>query len=217
MHLASRAAGARSRFISIINSASAVGYRRRDIAMATRDNDLRIRPGRINHGNRGARRPKSFVGEVMRAARKAGHAGRSFDNAGGTKGRSTFGRGRRAALALSLRSPGRRVVIMTRIVRHRGKRFTAAPLAKHLTYLKREGVTRDGDDARMFDANSDRANDRAFSERCADDRHHFRFTVSPEDATEMTDLRTFTRELMMDAERDLRHKTGLGRGRSLEH
>jgi type IV secretory pathway VirD2 relaxase len=44
---------------------------------------------------------------------------------------------------------------------------------------------------------------KAFAERCEGDRHHFRFTVSPEDAGEMTDLRAFTRELMSDAERDL--------------
>src|ERR1700680_4789616 len=36
-----------------------------------------------------------------------------------------------------------------------------------------------------------------------DDRHYFRFIVSPEDAAELDSLRTFTRELMADAERDL--------------
>ena len=171
--------------------------------MAMRDDDLRIRPGRIQHGNRGAKRPKTFVGEVMRAAKRAGHTGKAFGGAGGHKGRSTFGRGRLAALSLSSRSPGRRVVIMTRIVRHQGKRFTAAPLARHVAYLKREGVTRDGEDARTFDAASDDADGKAFAERCEADRHHFRFTVSPEDATEMVDLRAFTRELVADAERDL--------------
>jgi type IV secretory pathway VirD2 relaxase len=40
-------------------------------------------------------------------------------------------------------------------------------------------------------------------ERCEKDRHHFRFTVSPEDADQLADLRAFTRELMGDAERDL--------------
>ena len=171
--------------------------------MAMRDDDLRIRPGRIQHGNRGAKRPKTFVGEVMRAAKRAGHTGKAFGGAGGHKGRSTFGRGRLAALSLSSRSPGRRVVIMTRIVRHQGKRFTAAPLARHVAYLKREGVTRDGEAARTFDAASDDADSKAFAERCEADRHHFRFTVSPEDATEMVDLRAFTRELVADAERDL--------------
>lgn len=92
---------------------------------------------------------------------------------------------------------------MARIVRHQGKRFRSAPLSKHVAYLKREGVTRDGTDARMFGAATEDADTKAFAERCEDDRHHFRFTISPEDATEMADLRIFTRELMADAERDL--------------
>ena len=171
--------------------------------MTTRDDDFNPRPGRIRHGNQGAKRPKSFVGEVMRAAKKAGHRGQTFRRSGGTAGRSTFGRGRRAALSLASRSSGRRVVVMARIVRHRGGRFRSAPLSKHVAYLKRDGVTRDGADARMFDAASDDADTKAFAERCEEDRHHFRFTVSPEDAGQMADLRAFTRELMEDAERDL--------------
>ena len=171
--------------------------------MTTRDDDFNPRPGRIHHGNQGAKRPKSFVGEVMRAAKKAGHRGQTFRRSSGTAGRSTFGRGRRAALSLASRSSGRRVVVMARIVRHRGGRFRSAPLSKHVAYLKRDGVTRDGADARMFDAASDDADTKAFAERCEEDRHHFRFTVSPEDAGQMADLRAFTRELMKDAERDL--------------
>ncbi|MGO9817886.1 MAG: relaxase/mobilization nuclease domain-containing protein [Acidocella sp.] len=55
----------------------------------------------------------------------------------------------------------------------------------------------------MFDATSETADVRSFAERCEDDRHHFRFIVSPEDAGEIDDLRVFTREVMADAERDL--------------
>ena len=172
-------------------------------AMSMRDDGIHLRPGRIHHGNQSGKHAKSFVGEVMRAAKKAGHTGGTFARNGWTKGRSTFGRGRRAVQSMSLHAPGRRVVVMTRIVRHQGKRFRSAPLAKHIAYLKREGVTRDGTDARMFDARSDEAETKAFAERCEDDRHHFRFTVSPEDASEMADLRAFTRELMSDAEKDL--------------
>ena len=40
-------------------------------------------------------------------------------------------------------------------------------------------------------------------ERCDGDRHHFRFIVSPEDATELGDLKAFTRDFMGQAERDL--------------
>ena len=171
--------------------------------MTSRDDDFNPRLGRIRRGNQGAKRPKSFVGEVMRAAKKAGHRGQTFKRSGGSAGRSTFGRGRRAALSLASRSSGRRVVVMARIVRHRGGRFQSAPLSKHVAYLKRDGVTRDGADALMFDATSDNADTKAFTERCEEDRHHFRFTVSPEDAGQLADLRAFTRELMKDAERDL--------------
>ena len=170
--------------------------------MKRRDDELRIRPGRIRDRGRRAARPKTFVGEVMRAARKAGYTGKGFGRANRGSS-SSFGRGRSAALALSLRSPSRRVVIKARVVRHRGNKFRSAPLAKHVAYLKRDGITRDGAEARMFDARSEANDERAFAERCEEDRHHFRFIVSPEDAAEMTDLRAFTRELMADAERDL--------------
>ncbi len=138
----------------------------------------------------------------MRAAKKAGHVGNSFRSSQG-RSRSRFGRGRRAAVSIRLRSNARRVVMKARVVRHQGARFRSAPLPKHIAYLKREGVTRDGEDARMFDAASDTADERAFAERCQDDRHHFRFIISPEDAAELGDLKTFTRELMHDVEKDL--------------
>lgn len=88
-------------------------------------------------------------------------------------------------------------------MRHRGSRFTAAPLAQHLTYLKRDGVTRDGKEAELFGSGEGSADGVAFAERCADDRHHFRFIVSPEDAAELADVRAFTRELLADMEKDL--------------
>jgi hypothetical protein len=141
--------------------------------MSQNDNDLRVRPGRIRDSGRRSSRPKSFVGQVMRAAKRAGHVGDAFGRGTGGASRSRFGRGRRAALSLSLRSTSRRVVMKARVVRHHGTRFRSAPMSKHMTYLKREGVTRDGADARMFDAASDAADERAFAERCKDDRHHF--------------------------------------------
>jgi hypothetical protein len=61
--------------------------------MTTRDDNLRIRPGRIQHGNRGAKRPQTFVDEVTRAAKKAGLAN-SFRS---SQGRSRSGLGGAAA------------------------------------------------------------------------------------------------------------------------
>src|SRR3546814_10285504 len=69
-------------------------------------------------------------------------------------------RGRRTVAAMR-RTPGqRRVTVMARIARHKGAHYRAAPLAKHIKYLERDGVSRDGRDASMFDARTDRA-DRA--------------------------------------------------------
>ncbi|MCG0996093.1 relaxase/mobilization nuclease and DUF3363 domain-containing protein [Acetobacter indonesiensis] len=64
-------------------------------------------------------------------------------------------------------------------------------------------MTKDGEKARLFGAERDHVPAREFAERCQDDRHHFRFIVGPEDAAEMADLKTFTRELMTQAEQDL--------------
>jgi type IV secretory pathway VirD2 relaxase len=184
------------------HQAPSPGATQRFCAMTMRDDEVRVRPGRISHGNRGAKRPQSFVGEVMRAAKKAGHVGDSFRSSQG-RSRSRFGRGRRAAVSIRLRSNARRVVTKARVVRHQGNRFRSAPLSKHMTYLKRDGVTRDGENARMFDGASDVADEGTFAARCKDDRHHFRFIISPEDGAELGDLKTFTRELMRDVETDL--------------
>jgi type IV secretory pathway VirD2 relaxase len=171
--------------------------------MTTRDDDLHVRPGRIGDTRAPPRRVKSFVGQVMRAVRKAGHTGSGFARGARSAGRSRFGRGRAAAAQAALRSPSRRVVIKARVVRHQGTRFRSASLATHIGYLQRDGVTRDGVKASLFDSDSDSANGRDFAERCADDRHHFRFIVSPEDAPALADLRAWTRDLMHQAEQDL--------------
>jgi len=169
--------------------------------MTVRDDDIRIRPGRSRDAGRGTgRRAQSLAAQVRRAAAKAGHTARRPSRGGGT---GRHGRGRVACLKARLPANARRVVIKARIVRHKGVKFRAAPLARHLSYLQRDGVTRDGRDASMFDARSDVADGGAFAQRCEDDRHHFRFIISPEDANQMEDLRSFTRELMDDMARDL--------------
>jgi type IV secretory pathway VirD2 relaxase len=171
--------------------------------MSVRDDDLHVRPGRIR--DRGARaRPKSFVTQVLQAAQKAGHVRKGIGSSDSSVRRSAFGRGRGVAFAQErLLDSSRRVIVKARVVRHRGRRFRSAPLSAHVAYLKREGVTIDGRNALMFDGGSDTADDKAFAERCKDDRHHFRLIVSPEDAAEMSDLKAFARDLMADMERDL--------------
>jgi type IV secretory pathway VirD2 relaxase len=91
-------------------------------------------------------------------------------------------------------------MVKARVVRHGIKR---APLRTHLEYLRRDGVTRDGAAGRIFDAERDQTDHRAFADRCEGDRHHFRFIVSPDNADQLSDLKAFTRSLMTQAERDL--------------
>jgi type IV secretory pathway VirD2 relaxase len=165
------------------------------------DDEFNVRLGRI--GNRG--RADSFVNEVLRAARKAGHeAGRAAGRKSPRLGHSGFGRGRTAFGRSRLFATQRRVVLKARVARHKNRAFRSAPLASHIAYLERDGVTREGEKAHMFNATEDRADTVAFARRSHDDRHHFRFVVAPEDAAEMTDLKAFTRDLAAQMERDLR-------------
>jgi type IV secretory pathway VirD2 relaxase len=155
--------------------------------------ELRPRLGRIR--DRAA--PRTFVGRALEAAGRAGGLARTR-----TKGCGRNGWGRGAALAAALRQSDRRVVVKVRVVRHAGRSYTAAPLAAHLRYLRRDGVDRTGAEGRMFDAEGE-ADSRAFAARCDGDRHHFRFIVAPEDAAELGDLRGYARELMRGVETDL--------------
>src|SRR3546814_15955674 len=115
----------------------------------------------------------------MRAAKKAGHTGRGFGPRRKGGGGSRFGGGNAAGSSRARRPDMRRVIVKMRVVRHAGTKLRAAPIARHVAYLEREGVTRDGAPAPMFDAGSDRAVREAFAARCEHDRHHFRFIISP--------------------------------------
>jgi len=163
------------------------------------EDDFRIRPGRIRSTS--AQRARPFIAQALAAAQRAGG---SVSRKGtiGPNHRSRFGRGQRASVQANrfITSRSRDAVVKARVVRHGGR---SAPLATHLSYLGREGVTRDGEKARLFGPGTDDADRQAFAERCEDDRHHFRFIVSPDDALEMSDLKSFARDLVGQMEKDL--------------
>ena len=163
------------------------------------ENDFQPRPGRIRSTR--SQRAKPFVAQALAAAQRAG-GGVSRQGLLRSGRRSTFGRGRAASVRANhlLTGRSRLVTVKTRVVRHTAR---AAPLAAHLGYLRREGVTRDGEKARLFGPETEDADPKAFAERGEKDRHHFRFIVSPEDAPEMADLKGFTRELVGQMEKDL--------------
>jgi type IV secretory pathway VirD2 relaxase len=94
----------------------------------------------------------------------------------------------------------RRVVVKARIVRLKiGSRAALA----HLSYLQRDGTTRDGGRGPLYGPDSDRVDGRALVERSQGDRHQFRFIVAPEDGDRLSDLRGFTRDVMRQMEEDL--------------
>ena len=148
-----------------------------------RDDDFRIRPSAPK--NRG----QSFVSKVLKQAGKASSGksavrrpGGSSKSAGsGQRPGSRLGRGHTAArfAGAKLTSMSRRVTIKTLLLNQH--RTSPQSLAKHLRYIERDGVGRDGESGQAYGPQTDAADLDAFKERCADDRHHFRFILSPED------------------------------------
>jgi type IV secretory pathway VirD2 relaxase len=193
-----------------------------------RDDSFHIKPGRPkSRGGRANLHSKPFLTQVKIAVRKAGG---NPDRIGGSSGQGSGrfnARGRGAKLAPSFPKDGggwtrdgsgtrfrsRRVVIKASVVKlapqrgqSRGSKFrgtTGKAVDAHLRYLERDGVTKDGEKGRVYSAIEDEADGKAFVERGRDDRHQFRFIVAPEDAADMADMRSFTRDLMKQVESDL--------------
>ncbi|HFT7367032.1 TPA: DUF3363 domain-containing protein [Pseudomonas aeruginosa] len=170
-----------------------------------RDDDFRVRPRAPKNGGKG--QGQSFVSKVLKQAGKAssGKSAVRRPGAAGTGQRpsSRLGRGHTATrfAGAKLTPMSRRVTIKTLLVNH--QRASPQSLAKHLRYIERDGAGRDGESGRAYGPQADEADLDAFKERCADDRHHFRFIVSPEDGPELDDLRTYTRHLVNRMEADL--------------
>ncbi len=166
------------------------------------DDEFDIRPGRSGRDDaRTYRKAGSLVGRILQISRRSGCSPLRRNRTGAGSGH--LARGRRAALQRRRNAYQRRVVVKARVIRHRGTSFRSAPLARHLAYLERDGVDYDGSDGKAFGAQTDDIDRERFAARCEDDRHHFRFIISPEDANEMADLRAFTRDLMKDMASDL--------------
>lgn len=169
------------------------------------DDDFRVRPSAPK--NRGKGQGQSFVSKVLKQTNKASSGKASMRRTGsvgsGHRPGSRLGRGHTAArfAGAKLTPMSRRATVKTLLVNHRWA--STQSLAKHLRYIERDGVSREGESGRAYGALTDEADLNAFKERCADDRHHFRFIVSPEDGAELDDLRTYTRHLVSRMEADL--------------
>lgn len=185
------------------------------------ENRFRPKPGRIRSDTPKAGRTKSFLTQAKklarqhsiahpkyaprletRAAAKGGKASSSAKEPGVRRGRgAAFARARTLSDGWRHSAPGmRRVVVKTRYVKDAGRNGRSAA---HLRYIQRDGTSRDGERGQLYSATEDRADGDAFVERGADDRHQFRFIVSPEDGTDLMDLTAHTRDLMSQIEADL--------------
>lgn len=166
--------------------------------MSNHDDDrFRVRPGAPKQ------RGDAFINKVLRQTNKAGaKLGKTVGKVGHRPG-SRLGRGHVAArfAGASLAPNARRVTIKARLVNlsKAGPRSTIA----HLRYIEREGVDRQGGPGHAYGPTTDAVDTAAFEERGREDRHQFRFIVSPEDAEQLDDLRTYTRHLMARMETDL--------------
>lgn len=167
--------------------------------MSQRDNSpgddrFRIRPGKPKQ------RGDTFVSQVLRQAGKAANA------TGGKRGKvpgSRLGRGHVAArfTGQSLTANSRRATVKVRLVHL--QQASGRSTVQHLRYIEREGVDRQGGPGHAYGPATDEADTATFEERGRGDRHQFRFIVSPEDAEQLDDLRTYTRHLMQRMEADL--------------
>lgn len=191
------------------------------------DDEIRFwpKPGRVRSDAPKLGKARSFLTQAKKIARQQSNSpSRSSSpssprsrskpsTAGGKAARASSGpglkRGRGAAFVRSRTlsggwrhsAPGMRcVVVKTRYVQSAGRNGKAAA---HLRYIQRDGTARDGERGQLYSANEDRADGDAFVERGADDRHQFRFIVSPEDGADLTDLTAHTRDLMRHIETDL--------------
>lgn len=149
------------------------------------ENPFEPRLGRIRSGGR-LGRGRTLMSKIARSVSRAG---------------SASARRRGVAQGYAKRSYSRRVIVKARFVRS----AMASPkaLAQHLRYISRDDATREEDHDRVFGSISDDVDRAEFADAAKNDRHHFRFIISPEDGTEMADLKPFVRDLAMSMERDL--------------
>ena len=161
------------------------------------DDRFRVRPSKPRQ------RGDTFIAQVLRQTNKAaGVSGRGRKTTGKAPG-SRLGRGHTAArfTGQSLTAFSRRATVKVRLVYL--QQASGKSTVQHLRYIEREGVDRQGGQGRAYGAITDEADTAAFEERGRGDRHQFRFIVSPEDAAQLEDLRTYTRHLMQHMEADL--------------
>ncbi|MEO0569460.1 MAG: DUF3363 domain-containing protein [Pseudomonadota bacterium] len=149
--------------------------------MSADEQDFRPRLGRPS--NRHPTRPSNMQ-SYLKAARKGAKRGSS----------------RRPSSRQGL-AGARRVYVQARIQRLSGS--GKALQRAHMSYLEREGAGRDQERAAFYDDRAEGLSGQDWLKDHADERHHFRFIVSPEDGERLEELKPFIRDLVGQMEIDL--------------
>lgn len=152
------------------------------------ENPFTVRLGRIRSGVSG-RHAKSFLSKMTHAMSKAGpKVGRT-------------GAGPSSKVTSGYR---RRVIIKASIIKMATS--SAGALRAHLSYIQRDSAMHEQDRGKLFNSVSDDVNAQDLTSKIEQDRHHFRFIISPEDGDQMHDLKPFVRDLVSQMEQDLETK-----------
>ena len=152
------------------------------------ENQFHVRLGRILAPN-GTGRFVSFAGRVRRAAQGASRSSR---------GRSKQKR------SVSEQDFSRRVIVKVNLVKMGA--YGKDAQRHHLDYIQRDSAAREGEKGLLYNRDEIFLESDEFHERGLGDRHQFRVIVSPEDGKEIGDLRSYTRNVMAQMERDLETK-----------
>jgi type IV secretory pathway VirD2 relaxase len=97
-----------------------------------------------------------------------------------------------------------RVIVKALVSRHIGKGAErAAALAAHVSYLGRSGAGVEGARPEFFDRETDGVQPVVETGGWSEDRHHFRFIISPEHGDRIEDLKGYVREVMGRVSADL--------------
>lgn len=149
------------------------------------DYPFEVQLGRIRTAS-GSRQTKRFLKTARRGARRLQARGSYPTKSSTQQSKETF---------------HRRVIVKARLVNMDGYGKGAQRL--HLDYIERDGTGPNGEPGELFSRDGETVDKQAFLERGEEDRHQFRFIVSPEDAHELADLTEYTRDLVSQMEHDL--------------
>jgi type IV secretory pathway VirD2 relaxase len=175
--------------------------------MAGPKDDFRPRLGRMR--SVGGASSKRYLGKLYAAMEKS-RPGVFAKRSGSRFTGARIGRGAGLGAAFASCHPfagfrARRVTVKIRSVRLGGNGLAKAQA--HLRYLQRDGAQKDKDGEKipgnLYGPDREEIDSKSFLEEGKDDRHQFRIILSPEDAGELADLNSFTRDVMGAAENDL--------------